>query len=43
VARKKGYLFKFPKIMGPFIVNNRQATEEVHKLLEEMDLQLGEK
>ena len=29
--------------MGPFVVNNRQAIGEVHKFLEGMNLQLGEK
>lgn len=38
VPMKKGYIFKFPKIVGPFIVNTRQAAKEVEKLLGDMCL-----
>lgn len=38
VPMKKGYLFKFPKAVGPFIVNTRQDTQEVEKLLNDMCL-----
>lgn len=43
MQENKGYLFKFPNTIGHFIVNNRQAVEEVQILLEDMDLQLSEK
>ena len=40
---KKGHMYKFPMSVGPFIVNMRQAFEEVTKLLEETHMLLGEK
>jgi len=43
VSAKKEYLFKFPKIVGPFIVNNRQDMEEVNKMLQDMQFQQGDK
>ncbi len=36
VPMKKGYLFKLRRIVVPFIVNTRQATQEVEKLLGDM-------
>lgn len=38
VPMKKGNLFKLPRTMGPFIVNIRQATQKVVKLLGDMCL-----
>ena len=35
VPMKKGHMYKLPMSVGPFIVNMRQAFEEVTKLLEE--------
>ena len=40
---KKGFMFKFPMSVGPFVVNMRQAFDEVSKKLEETHLLLGEK
>ena len=40
VPMKKGHMFKFPMTVGPFIVNMRQATDEVTKMLDEMHLLL---
>jgi len=38
VPIKKGHLFKLPKTLGPFIVNNRRAVGKVHKALEDMPI-----
>ena len=40
---KKGLMYKLPMSVGPFVVNTRQAFEEVSKILEETQLLLGEK
>ena len=40
---KKGFMFKLPMSVGPFVVNMRQAFDEVSKMLEETHLILGEK
>ena len=36
-------MYKLPMSVGPFVVNTRQAFEEVSKILEETQLLLGEK
>ena len=43
VPMKKGHMFKLPMTVGPFIVNMRQSTDEVTRMLDEMHLLLGEK
>ena len=39
---KKDFIYKLPKSVGPFVVNMRQAFDEVSKILEETHLLLGE-
>ena len=43
IPTKKGLPFRLPWTVGPFIVNTRQATDKVHKLLEGMNLLVEEK
>ena len=40
---KKGLMYKLPMSVGPFVVNTRQAFDEVSKMLEGTQLLLGEK
>ena len=40
---KKGFMYKLPMNVGPFVVNMRQDFDEVSKMLEETHLLLGEK
>ena len=40
---KKGHLFKLPMFVGLFIVNMRQAVDEVNMMLDGMHLLLGDK
>lgn len=43
VPMKKGHMFKLPMSVGPFIVNTRQAVDEVNNMLDGMHLLLGDK
>ena len=43
VPARKEHIFILPRTIRYFIVNTRQAVEEVQKMLEEMNLLLGEK
>ena len=35
-------MYKLPMVVGPFIVNMRQAFDEVKKMLDDMHMLLGE-
>jgi len=38
VPTREGHLFKLPKIVGPFIVNNRQAMKEVEDMIQDVHI-----
>lgn len=43
VLAQKGYTFKLEQIMGPYIVNNRQALKQVEEMMKELGLNKGER